>query len=207
MGVQLFYLIRHGETDWNRRGLLQGHTDIELNALGERQAQQLGVFMKSLKIQYIVSSDLKRAVRTAEISMPGFTSGLAQDPRLREVYLGEAEGSDRHRMRESYGDKLIDRWMSAKPKDFLAHFPGGESRRAGVDRLKECLSDWLSRHPPTARLAFFTHGLLLRSFTQDIWGRNHENLRAPNCSVFEFSYLDGDFKLRQIFWTDQTESA
>lgn len=208
--MQIFYLVRHGETDWNNKGLLQGHTDIALNAEGVRQAQGLSQFLQQspFDISRVVSSDLQRARATAEIAVPGKT--IEVDSRLREVFLGKAEGTDRHKMRETFGNKLIDQWLSENPIDFLAHFPEGESRRQGVDRFKQGLHYWLGKSAESAKhsqkLAFFTHGLIMRSFTQEVEGRNHENFRAPNCSIFEFGYMGQKFKLRQIFLTNPSES-
>lgn len=198
--MQIFYLIRHGETDWNKTGLIQGHTDIELNAEGRSQAAELSLFLKDLNIKNIVSSDLKRAVKTTELALPG--RKFQTDARLREVFLGQAEGTERDKMRQSYGNELIDRWISAKPEDFEAHFPGGESRRQGVNRLKESIIEWTSTDPGS--WAFFTHGLVMRSFAQDLSSKDSEHLRAPNCSVFEFGKIKpGQFVLRQIIWLGQ----
>lgn len=194
--MQIFYLIRHGETDWNKTGLIQGHTDIELNAEGRNQALELSLFLKDLNIKNAVSSDLKRAIKTTEIALPGLT--FETDPRLREVFLGQAEGTQRELMRKNYGDRLIDQWMSSAPEDFHAHFPGGESRRQGVNRLKDSILEWTERDQEP--WAFFTHGLVMRSFAQDLTGNGSDSLRAPNCSVFEFGRIGNQIQFRQIFW-------
>src|ERR1035437_4138349 len=60
-------IIRHGETDWNLSGKLQGHEDIELNNLGREQAIQLAQYFKAEPWDVIVSSPLKRAYETAQI--------------------------------------------------------------------------------------------------------------------------------------------
>ena len=60
-------IIRHGETDWNSTGRLQGREDIELNALGRKQAAQLALYFKREPWDIIVSSPLKRAYETAQI--------------------------------------------------------------------------------------------------------------------------------------------
>lgn len=197
--MQIFYLIRHGETDWNKTGLIQGHTDIELNAEGINQARKLSHFLKDFNIKNVVSSDLRRAIKTTELALPGVP--FHTDPCLREVFLGEAEGTQREKMRDSYGDLLIDRWMSSRPEDFEAHFPGGESRRKGVNRLKDSIQDWMQKD--AGPWAFFTHGLIMRSYAQDLTGKESEHLRAPNCSVFEFEKSEIDeIHLRQIYWLD-----
>ncbi|SHI02476.1 uncharacterized phosphatase [Sporobacter termitidis DSM 10068] len=62
-----FYLIRHGETDWNRQNRLQGIEDIELNETGIRQSAECARALRGVKAGRILSSPLKRAVKTAEI--------------------------------------------------------------------------------------------------------------------------------------------
>ena len=63
-----FYFIRHGETEWNTKGIYQGLTDIPLSEKGEKQAEYLGKRFqnKALKVDAIYSSPLQRAVKTAE---------------------------------------------------------------------------------------------------------------------------------------------
>ena len=61
-----FYLFRHGETDWNKSRKLQGHNDIPLNSKGVQQAESLIDIISSFDLEIIHSSDLKRALMTAE---------------------------------------------------------------------------------------------------------------------------------------------
>ncbi|MGA7262389.1 MAG: histidine phosphatase family protein, partial [Stellaceae bacterium] len=64
---RLLFLFRHGETDWNREGRLQGHTDTPLNATGLAQAQALAESLRPHRLDVVVSSDLARAQTTARI--------------------------------------------------------------------------------------------------------------------------------------------
>lgn len=60
-------LVRHGETDWNKVGKIQGHTDIELNENGIRQAYACAEYLNNAPFELIITSPLKRAKQTAEI--------------------------------------------------------------------------------------------------------------------------------------------
>ena len=62
-----FFLFRHGQTDWNLKKRCQGHTDIPLNKNGIKEAEELSIKLESTPLQVIYSSDLKRAVETAEV--------------------------------------------------------------------------------------------------------------------------------------------
>jgi broad specificity phosphatase PhoE len=61
------YLTRHGETEWNEKKLIQGHTDIPLNTKGKKQAKLLGKQLKDIDFDVVFSSDLLRAKNSAEI--------------------------------------------------------------------------------------------------------------------------------------------
>lgn len=91
------YLLRHGETDWNRQGLLQGHTDIPLNENGRRQVYETAQKLADLnvKMDLILSSPLKRAYESAEIAAGRLEyplSDIVVEPGLIERGFGEGEG-------------------------------------------------------------------------------------------------------------------
>ncbi|MDF2576559.1 MAG: putative phosphoglycerate mutase [Chlamydiales bacterium] len=86
------YLIRHGQTDWNAQGRLQGHTDIPLNREGILQAQALRDRLQNIKFRSAFSSDLTRALQTAEIVLNPYEIPIKQTPNLRERSLGSWEG-------------------------------------------------------------------------------------------------------------------
>ncbi|MFC3216646.1 histidine phosphatase family protein, partial [Comamonas sp. JC664] len=85
--------IRHGETDWNLAARIQGHTDIPLNATGERQARQLAQALAETPLAHIYSSDLQRALRTAQALALANGAPLATHSALRERSFGDYEGS------------------------------------------------------------------------------------------------------------------
>lgn len=62
-----FYIVRHGETEWNVKGLVQGHTDIPLTKKGKRQARQLAKKLSRINFNAVFSSDLLRAKQTAQL--------------------------------------------------------------------------------------------------------------------------------------------
>ena len=85
-------LVRHGETDWNAEGKLQGHTDRPLNDYGRRQAQILADRLAKEKIDAVYASDLCRARETAEILGERLGLAVGVDPDLREKNWGSWEG-------------------------------------------------------------------------------------------------------------------
>lgn len=84
------YLIRHGQTNWNVEGKLQGHTDEPLNEDGESQAHALKAKLEGVSFDAVFSSDLSRASKTAEIIIG--SQDIVKDPALRERCMGAWEG-------------------------------------------------------------------------------------------------------------------
>ena len=78
-------LARHGETDWNRDGRWQGHADTSLNATGREQAHELERFLADVELDAVYSSDLRRALETAEIVARAKGLTVVSDSALREI--------------------------------------------------------------------------------------------------------------------------
>ena len=87
-----FYFLRHGETDWNKQGLLQGHTNIPLNETGRRQAREIIPVLEKLPIDRIIASTLSRAQETAQIVNAVLNKPFAEDSQLWERHFGDFEG-------------------------------------------------------------------------------------------------------------------
>lgn len=85
----MIYVIRHGQTDLNKEGRMQGRKGLPLNQVGLRQAEELKEKLKDVHFDFVFSSPQKRAVQTAEI-ISGFESNI--DERLDVFDLGEADG-------------------------------------------------------------------------------------------------------------------
>jgi probable phosphoglycerate mutase len=88
-----FILTRHCETDWNREGRLQGHSDTHLNEYGWFQAEELAEKLKGFEIKKIISSDLKRSIETSSMLSKYLNVPVQTDPRIRECAYGKLEGS------------------------------------------------------------------------------------------------------------------
>src|SRR5438874_3675604 len=128
------YLIRHGETDWNAEGRIQGHSDIELNARGLEQARRLAARMPDEgEFQAIYASPLKRAFRTGEMIGSALNLLVTPDVRLLERSLGQLEGLTMGEIREKYPD-VHRAWHDGSVRP---HIPGEESREQFIRRADE----------------------------------------------------------------------
>ena len=158
------YVARHGQTDWNLEGRLQGGTDIPLNGTGRQQATQLGERFKNIRLDAIYSSALRRSRETAELI--GSSAPLTSLPRLNERRLGKFEGQKLSRSTTGGGaassgaasdDPLTreyDRRLIA-PDDSL---DGGESLEQFAERVEGATKELLSRHRSGAIL-IVGHGM------------------------------------------------
>lgn len=86
------YLVRHGETEWNKIGRMQGHTDIPLNSSGISQAHDLRKILDPIDFYAVYASDLKRALDTARILIHNKNIKIQRDKDLRERSFGMYEG-------------------------------------------------------------------------------------------------------------------
>ena len=135
-------LVRHGETDWNAKGRLQGHTDRPLSDFGRRQAHELAEELDDEELEAIYSSDLARARETAEIVGRKLGLPTVLDPDLREKDWGTWEG------------------LTAAERDRVEFV--GESTEAHRDRVLDVLRRISERHPGDGRVLVVTHGGSMR---------------------------------------------
>ncbi|MFJ2992574.1 histidine phosphatase family protein [Pandoraea sp. NPDC087047] len=155
-------LIRHGETDWNRVKRIQGHTDMPLSAHGERQAVLLGeriareVAAQGRVFDHVLTSDLQRAVQTAEPVARACGLPLARTASLRERHYGAFETHAPDEIRAAFPQDYV-RWQSRDP-DFV--IPGGESTRGVYTRITDFIAQVL-RDYAGQRIALVAHGGVL----------------------------------------------
>jgi len=92
------YLVRHGETEWNKRGLLMGHKNSPLTEKGKMQAMELGKKLSDIPFDAVYSSDSERAIETTKIILDKQDHTIITTPHLRERNFGRFEGKTRAEM-------------------------------------------------------------------------------------------------------------
>jgi broad specificity phosphatase PhoE len=105
---------RHGRTEWNRADRFQGQLDVDLDSDGVAQAERTAANVAAYQPDVIVSSDLRRAVRTAQALSDLIGLAVEFDPRLRERHFGPWQGLTSAEVRERYPDDFV-RWTTAAP--------------------------------------------------------------------------------------------
>jgi len=170
--VTTLLLVRHGETDWNADGRLQGQTDRPLSDYGREQARQLAEDLQGEGFDAIYSSDLSRARETAEIVGGRLGLRVELDPDLREKDWGNWEG------------------LTSVERDRVEFV--GESTEAHQERTLRALRRLSERHPGDARILVVTHGGSMRRVQASALG-----LALPvveNCGRWLCACENGSFR-------------
>jgi probable phosphoglycerate mutase len=138
---QVVWMVRHGETDWNVDGRVQGQADeARLTPKGEHQVQRVGQLLRGREIEAVYSSDLTRASRSAQIIADPKGIPVQTDPRLRERAFGSVEGSPTTVLVPELTGLRNGRVVST-----TARPPGGESLEEMLQRCTSFLL-WLRAH-------------------------------------------------------------
>ena len=157
IGDSRIFLIRHGETNWNKEGRFQGQIDIPLNQQGKSQANAASKFLKKVSIQKAFSSSLSRPKETAQIILKehrGIEIILKEN--LKEIGHGKWEGKLESEIEDKWED-LLDLWKKSPDK---VQMPNGESIQDVWDRAVSCwerIRDSLSSKETAKRLIVNPH--------------------------------------------------
>lgn len=147
--------VRHGETNWNAERRMQGHIDIPLNANGISQAERLANALIRVKHSFdvIYSSDLERALHTANVVANALSLAVQTTPQLRERNVGQLQGL----LLSEAPVLLPEIWQSHIARDLDHDLGGGESIRAFHQRMQGVLELLLRQHRGQSILAV-SHG-------------------------------------------------
>lgn len=199
------YLIRHAQTAWNAEQKAHGQEDIPLDERGLEQARLLADSLRHATIDRVLSSDLQRAVQTAEPLAKAFCAPLVLDPRLRERAFGEWEGDGF----EEIHDRLEAITRDEGTPRHAIRPPGGESFVDVWNRMEPIQAELLREG--AGDTAVVAHGGVLSVLLARLIGGNHEThrvFRFPNASVTELaSRHDGSLILIRYAYDVHLDSA
>lgn len=199
MSETTIYIIRHGQTDLNKKRVLQGRVDEPLNEDGIRQAEAAAELLRSLDIvvDSVWSSPLQRAMDTAGIVVgEGITAHT--DERLLEMDYGPYEGAD----------------LTSPPPEIMKFFgdfvnqpepPGMEPLADIVGRLGNFLEE-LRDDPPGGSILISTHAIAMKGALEYLtpgsngsyWGKH-----IKNCDIYVTTLKDGKFTVPELLETGE----
>lgn len=177
---------RHGQTEYNARDMILGVTDIELNEKGLKQAEGIAeeLFSRGIKIDLIVSSPMKRAYKTAQITSEKTGAALITDERLREWDYGEYEG--KHRSAEGFAENK--RNFAVKMGE------SGESLLQLAHRVYSVLDEIKEKHSDKTVL-IVSHGGICRvieTYFNNMTTLEYSNWFMGNCEILEYNIETGE---------------
>lgn len=192
-----YYLVRHGETSWNKDNRIQGWTDISLSELGLKQAEVLSYVLKDITFQAVYSSDLIRSIQTAQAYEQLTGQKVILDPLLREIHFGDWEGKTWQEIitehKDAFASGLYDN------PDSRTH--SGESMNMFKMRASTHFKAIVERHP-SDNVLIFTHGgnirmILLDLLHQAIDFKNHIPIDNASLTIIDQT-PNGEFQILTV---------
>jgi broad specificity phosphatase PhoE len=179
-----WYLVRHGETEWNAERRMQGQWDSRLSAAGKLHADASGRFLATLPIEVVYASPIGRVQETARIIRPHLDIEPILDDRLKEWSSGEWSGF--------LYDEIAQKWpeaFSAWRSDMLnVRAPGGENFHDLLARAESFLAEAAER--PGDAIAILAHGFINRALACTLMGSDPSEtlvLKQGNDTIFRIT--------------------
>ena len=171
-------IIRHGETEWNKTGRFQGHSDVPLSAEGRAQASALGKNLVVDHVDAIYASDLTRAMETAAPLAQRFGLEVISDPLLRELNFGSWEGRNFNDVNAENPDAMKTFYNDPERVNIPDSEPFPEFQRRVAGRVREIVAQERGK-----RIVIVSHGASIRILFADI-------LSMPIRSIWHVSQLN-----------------
>lgn len=194
------FLVRHGETQWNRELRVMGQLDIPLNDIGREQARRTAALLAGERFAAIYSSDLVRAVETAQIIAAPHRLDVIALPELREARYGLWEGLTRDEVLKKFPEEY--KMRRTDPENFRPS--GGESRTELYERASQIFSELVARHPHQ-KILLVSHGGTIRAIVRSVLGLGPGNghFAVDNCGITIIDREDDDsyevFTVNSVF--------
>ena len=196
-------IVRHGQTEWNIRGIRQGYLDSPLTAKGARPGKSFGAALGAGEIHRAVQQRSGRALQTAQEVAKVTGHEIVTDARLRERHLGIFQGLNAEEINAKHPEER--RLMRSQGPGYV--IPGGESMVQQVERNIECLNELAKRHQGE-QIVVVTHGGVVSGFfrhTLEIALEAPRRFEFVNAGINVFAHEDGNWML--LTWGDVSHLA
>lgn len=166
------FLVRHGETDFNRKGMMQGRgIDAPLNDIGIKQAELVASTLEPEGAEKVIASSMQRAIQTAQPLSDRISRTVHTYRDLDEMDFGDLEGKRSADIQRELND-LHQTWVAG---NITQTIPGGESPQQVFDRADSCIRGILNDDGPQTKVLFL-HGRLIRILLSKWLGYGLENM-------------------------------
>ncbi len=187
------YLVRHGETAWNREELFRGQTDIPLNARGRRQARAVARALGSALPYTVYSSPLKRAMATAA-AIAGSARAVRILDGLTDMHFGQWEGLSVSRVKSRYPDQF----QCWKDQPHKVRIPEGETLAAVRRRSVEALGSVIRKHAK-GTIVLVAHRVINKLLMLEVLqlpNRRFWDIQQDNACINMIEYEHEQFRVR-----------
>ncbi|MGL4307873.1 MAG: histidine phosphatase family protein [Cetobacterium sp.] len=197
------YFIRHGQTEWNTQGMMQGRNNSPLTTEGKEQAKKLSKYLENEVFTALLSSPLGRAMETAEIIKGNRDQSIDTIDEFQEIAMGKVEGIPRSEFEITYPEEFFNFWNDASK--YNPSIFEGESYADVLLRAKEGLKKLISIYPE-GKIIVVTHGVMLKAICNVVLNHGIEeftNQEVPeNTSVTIVKYDNENFSIEKFSMTD-----
>ena len=181
------YLIRHGQTDWNKDKIFRGKADVPLNEHGRKEAQALADHLKHVRPDACYSSPLSRALETAETAIGRRSLSVQTDEGIIDIDYGEWQGLQDAEVSKKFAE-IYRRWHETPHR---VRFPGGESLAMVKKRSLASLDRIRSSHPDDT-VFVVAHRVVTKVIMCAVLGLSNSafwKIQQDNCAynIIEFS--------------------
>lgn len=189
------YIVRHGQTEWNLKKIIQGQSDSPLTDEGVKQARNLSKKLKKIKFDLVFSSDLMRAKKTAEIITAEQKLEIATSKLLRERHFGRLEGKPVQTLRAF--DELFTKLKHEEIYSYKS-LPDVESDEEIVTRLITFLREAAISHPGK-KILVVSHGGIMRAFLIKLGVSDYKNpIFVGNAGYIRLETDGVDFYVKEV---------
>ena len=179
------YVVRHGQTDWNKEKRIQGLKDIELNDEGIRQAKILSEVFKALPINAVYCSKLKRTKQTAQEIANVFEHPVIENEHIHEKNMGSVEGLKMSEYRAQFQDKLDEHLnLNFYERLFNKIVDDAESAIDVAERVLPALHSICQNHYGE-HVVIVTHGWVIKLLLILIDKYQEESIHVDNGAILE----------------------
>lgn len=189
------YLVRHGQTDWNKAKKIQGRHNISLNACGREMAEQAAEKLSDVVFDAAFCSPLNRARETARIILGDQQELLKPEERLAEIAFGVEEGRERPRIEADPSDPVYN--FFCDPAHYLPP-EGAETFESVYRRTGAFMEDLKTREHDFGTVLLVAHAVVNRTILNPIAGialRDFWKIKLPNCAISILELKDGEYRI------------
>ena len=189
----VLHLVRHGRSEWNAAGRIQGHSNSDLDEVGRQQAQRVGRALARRPLKALYASDLTRAQQTAAGIREATGLDIQTDIRLRETNFGVLEGLTWEEAKQHQPEA----YAAYMGRNYRYVVPNGESRWQTLERALEAFEALADRHPDQ-EIAVVSHGGLISFFLRYVIGIPYDaehRFKTANASISTFDRKELGWRL------------